>query len=147
MVMDYYQGVVSEYLVKNKTVFINPEYELALNPEQKLHPKGTSWIIDILAIDFQKKSIFLCEVTYSKSQYALLHKLTEWAKMWPHITSAIYRQTKAPADWNISPHVFLPERFRETFGFKAKIYWNDLQITSLEDVTPWVDNSRPNTSA
>ncbi|HQU03486.1 MAG TPA: hypothetical protein PLT25_02090 [Acidocella sp.] len=139
--MDYYQGVVTEYLVKNKSVFINPEYELALNPNQKIHPKGTSWVIDILAVDFVQEAVFLCEVTYSRTQHALVHKMADWADRWSEISTAVRHQTHVPEYWRILPRVFVPKEFRDTFAAKVHQAWPELEIIALEDVAPWVKSS------
>jgi hypothetical protein len=80
--MDYYQGVVMEYLRADRSVFINPEFLIQIKPGKK-PPKGSSWYCDVLAVKFGSDSsdpttVYLCEVTYSQTLQGLMKRLKAW---------------------------------------------------------------------
>jgi hypothetical protein len=80
--MDYYQGAIDEYLLARKrSIFIQHEYTVDISG-LKFPPKGSSWIIDVLAVDFEKSTAMLCEITYSKTLYALVKRLSNWNSNW-----------------------------------------------------------------
>jgi len=59
--MDYYQGVVIEYLRANRARFVNTECLIQLeagdNPD-----RGTHWYCDAVTIDLRESAVFLCEI-------------------------------------------------------------------------------------
>lgn len=55
--MDYFQGVVTEYLRADRSCFVNPEFWIRGNlesPQDKPH-----WFVDVLAISMRDKAVFL----------------------------------------------------------------------------------------
>jgi hypothetical protein len=58
--LDYYQGVVIDYLRADRSVFVNSEY--CIEPPDNV-TCGDHWSCDAVAMDFRNKTIFLCEVT------------------------------------------------------------------------------------
>jgi len=64
--VDYFQSVVTDYLRANRSTFLNTECLLQLQPWDSPR-KGESWICDVVAVNFHKSTVYLCEVTYSKS--------------------------------------------------------------------------------
>jgi hypothetical protein len=142
---DYYQGVVYDYLRADRSVFINTECTIQIEPGDQ-PPKGKSWICDAIAADFKSGTVFLCEVTYSETLQALLKRLSAWNEHWDEIRQALIdkKYNKLPANWQVRPWLFIPE------GFKAKLNQGlekiketsgqlrfEPRITSLEEVQPW----------
>ena len=50
--MDYYQGVVLEYLGADRSVFVNPECCIQLNEGDNPDTSGKHWYCDAVAVDF-----------------------------------------------------------------------------------------------
>jgi hypothetical protein len=65
--VDYYQGVVIDYLRANRAVFVNSECCIQLNAGQNPDSSGPHWFCDAVAVDFEKHGIFLCEISYAKA--------------------------------------------------------------------------------
>jgi hypothetical protein len=137
MSMDYFQGVVAEYLRANRSTFVNPEFWFSLDGNADAAPKNTSWFVDVLAVNFEQRCVFLCEVTFSKTPYALLKRLGTWAENWPKVTAAIRRDAKIPGDWNIIPWVFVPEPQIAAIRDRLPRFPGMPPITALEDTLPW----------
>ncbi len=143
--MDYYQGVVTEYLRASRSIFINTEcciqLEAADNPD-----RGTHWYCDAVAVDFEKPSVFLCEISYARSLGALVKRLSDWSRHWEGIRAALARDCRLPGDWPVQPWVFFPkvyepaaldglERLRKSGECDLAMPYP--RITFLEDVAPW----------
>ena len=139
--MDYFQGVVAEYLRANRQTFVNPEFHIQLNKDEKMPAKGTSWIVDLLAVNFRKHTVHLCEVTYSQSLNALLKRLTAWSKNWPEMLDALRRDASLPSDWPVRPWIFIPKSLIGKFVDKFREEIPDFPvvplITPLEMALPW----------
>ena len=150
--MDYYQGVVTEYLRADRSVFVNPECFIQIIKGRK-PPKGSSWYCDILAVQFGSEQsgpsgVFLCEVTYSESLSALIKRLRAWNHNWEEIRKALVEYSHLPSDWPVRPWLFVPE---DKVGKKCAQKLVDVlkqldareglkftpRITSLEMVQPW----------
>lgn len=69
--MDYYQEIVAEYLDADRSVFLNMECFIQLEPGLR-PPKDTTWYCDILAINLRESKAYLCEISYSKGLSAEL---------------------------------------------------------------------------
>ena len=107
--MDYFQGVVAEYLRANRATFVNPEFLLQLDEIQKMPTKGTSWYVDLLAVNFRKQAVYLCEVTYSTTLEALMGRLAGWSTHWPQVLAALHRDAALPQDWPVQPWIVIPD--------------------------------------
>lgn len=135
--MDYYQGVVAEYLRADRAVFINTEFYLQL--EDFASPaKDSSWWVDILAISVLRRTAFLCEVTYSQSLNGLIKRLALWAQHWPGVLNAFQRDAGIAVDWTVRPWLFIPKALvpkllKKVTGFPAVPC-----ITPLEMTAPWL---------
>ena len=147
--MDYFLGVVTEYLRASRSVFINTELLIQLDlgdlPTQGLHR-----FCDVAAADFRANTFYLCEVTYSKSMSALATRLISWSTHWPEIRQALFRDCGVPATWQIKPRAFIPLEYHETLKKRlAAISHRDDDehamppplITYLESIVPWRDKS------
>ncbi len=135
--MDYFQGVVEKYLRADRAMFVNPEHLVQLVHGQKMPTKGTSWIIDLLAVNFREHKVYLCEVTYSKSQAALLKRLSELSQNWTDVCKALRRDAHIPLEWPILTWAFVPETFLPKFIPKLKAAQLSPKITTLEMTLPW----------
>jgi hypothetical protein len=143
--MDYFQGVVTEYLRAKRSVFVNTECLLQLDDGPKTL-KDRHWYCDIVAADFSEKAVYLCEVTYSATMQSLISRLTAWRRHWPMLVSAIRRDCGIPSDWTVSPWVFIPAKYKDKFleRFQALNSPDNSssemptpRITRLESTLPW----------
>lgn len=143
--MDYFQGVVTEYLRADRAVFVNTECLIQLQAGDSL-AKGEHWYCDAVALDMRTRAVYLCETTYSANLGALFARLKAWSKSWGGIRAALIRDSAVPAGWPMQPWVFIPEGrgvlLREKLSFVEGIGSADGQmpfprITHLECVVPW----------
>jgi hypothetical protein len=141
--MDYYQGVVSEYLRANRATFINTEFCIQLSSGKAGFAKGAHWFCDAVALSFAEKTIYLCEVTFAINPAALQQRLLAWSKHWAEVQTAVRRDGHFDGTlddgWQVKPWIFVPEqgqaRFKEwertaNLNFQSK-------ITTLEETQPW----------
>ena len=138
--MDYFQGVVAEYLRADRSTFVNPEFCLQLDEGVKEPSKGTSWYIDLLAVSFKDKTVYLCEVTYAKVPGALISRLTAWCSNWQRMLETVRRDAGVPADWPVRPWLFVPEVGIKTLVAKLPPLPVIPRITPLEMTEPWKYN-------
>src|SRR5688572_2705820 len=112
--MDYFQGVVTEFLRANRSTFVNTEcliqLQLGDTPEKDKH-----WFCDVVAINFSESTVYLCEVSYSGTLAALMKRLKAWAGCWPDLKRALVRDCHVPADWKVLPWVFIPRDREPTY--------------------------------
>jgi len=142
--MDYYQGVVLNYLRADRAVFVNPECCIQL--EGKPNPDSDkSWYCDAVALDLRSETVFLCEISYEKALSALIKRLRDWSDNWPAVKNALARDCKVSAHWTVRPWLFIPENsvarlvtrlaFIEDSDSASAVFHP--RITSLESVQPW----------
>lgn len=143
--MDYFQGVVTEYLRATRTQFVNTEYMINLDLDGT-YKKGRHWYCDAVAIDFSNCTVHLCEISYSKTLQSLSSRLQAWANHWPELVAVIYRDSALTGEWTVSPRVFVPEQHSKQLqkciaGVKqpdgCTYPMPEPIITSLETVLPW----------
>lgn len=143
--MDYFLGVVTEYLRANRSVFINTELLIQLDLGDS-PAKGRHWFCDVAAADFNEDTLFLCEVTYSKSMSALATRLISWSKHWPEIRQALLRDCGIPPTWQIKPWAFIPTEYHDTLKKRLAPFTNrgtdehampPPRVTYLESIVPW----------
>lgn len=143
--MDYFQGVVTEYLRANRSTFVNTEYLIQLD-EGKTPLKSRHWYCDALAVNFEHSTVYLCEITYSKTMSALLGRLQAWAAEWEGVCEAIARDSKLTGEWAFQPWVFVPEDSQPLLLRKLESGSNpglprsgmpSPVISTLESVAPW----------
>ena len=141
--MDHFESIVVDYLRADRSLFVNPQCLIQLEVGDTIN-KGTSWWCDALTVDLRISTAFLCEVSYSKSMYALQKRLTAWAKNWEQLQVALQRDSSLPANWHVRPWLFVPEssinkvvallaRIKSTVGAKF-----EPKITTLEMTQPWL---------
>ena len=143
--MDYFQGVVTEYLRANRSVFVNTECLIQLDEGPK-QIKDRHWFCDAMAINLKEKTVYLCEITYSATLQSLLSRLHAWQRHWAELAHAVLRDSGAPQDWKVHPWVFIPKMHYESFAKKfshaqlepgAGLIMPNPRVTYLESVLPW----------
>ena len=143
--MDYFQGVVTEYLRAKRSRFVNTEYMINLDSDGA-YKRARHWYCDAVAIDFADDSVHLCEITYSKTLHAVGRRLQFWCNHWSEIVAAIRRDSELKGQWNFSPHVFVPKDLAAQMELRsqalkhsdaAEIRMPAPIITLLEEVLPW----------
>jgi hypothetical protein len=143
-IMDYYQGVVLEYLRADRAVFVNPECCIQL--KEGSSSGGDYWYCDLLAVDLREKRAWLCEVSYAESLRALMKRLDAWKAYWPSLKKSLVRDCGVPPDWPVRPWLFIPGSCvkRAAAGVQrlglAASDSNGMpvpRITTLEMVVPW----------
>jgi len=144
--MDYYQGVVTEYLRADRAMFLNTECCIQLNPGANPDTSGPHWYCDAVAVNLRDERVFLCEVTYSKSLDALSKRLDSWAKSWNLLLVALERDCGVRQEWPVLPWLFVPKNLRSTLESRINKIQNigedpgqmpRPKITDLEEVAPW----------
>jgi hypothetical protein len=144
--LDYFQGVVTEYLRADRGMFVNTECCIQLNPGSNPDTSGPHWYCDAVAVNFRLQKIYLCEVTYAKSLSALKTRLAAWAAHWEGVRHALVRDCSLPEDWAVQPWLFVPSHLRAGLETKFAIHRDDAtgnstmpvpMITELEDILPW----------
>jgi len=143
--MDYFQGVVIEYLRADRTTFVNTECLLQLEPGEYL-AKGKHWYCDVVAVNFRESKVFLCEISYSSTLHPLLKRLTSWAESWPLLCAAVARDCGVPSTWEVRPWLFVPDDRLDALQKKLALLptseasgtrMPEPKIKSLEQVAPW----------
>lgn len=151
--MDYFQGVVAEYLRANRATFINPEFQLQLDGDPNYPPKDGHWYIDFLAVNLKEQIAYLCEVSYAIHLTALIKRLNAWSDKWPHLVAALQRDTFIGEQWGVRAWLFVPENAIPRLLVKLPQMPVAPKITPLEMTMPWrfhnfnrpVENKKPDT--
>lgn len=143
--MDYFQGVVTEFLRADRSVFVNTEYLIQLDEGDKQF-KDRHWYCDAIAVNFKEKAIYLCEISYSASLQSLMSRLQAWETNWQELNKSVIRDSRVPNNWAVRPWVFIPEKCRVVFDRKMALMKPkpDVErqmprprITYLESALPW----------
>lgn len=142
--MDYFQGVVIEFLRADRAIFVNTECCIQLNAGSNPDTSGPHWYCDAVAVNHREQVIYLCEITYSKSLGSLQQRLTGWSMHWEGVKAALMRDCSLPA-WPVQPWVFIPASLVPMFEAKidkiSSAPEGELmprpKVTMLEDVLPW----------
>lgn len=144
--MDYFQGVVTEYLRANRATFVNTECCIQLNEGPNPDVSGPHWYCDAVAINLQEKQAYLCEISYSRSLDGLGRRLAGWAESWPLLRTALARDCGIPLDWKVRPWLFVPQGLEavllKQLAKLPKLENADSQMPAakvmwLEEVAPW----------
>lgn len=147
--MDYYQGVVVEYLRADRAMFVNTEHLIQLDDGINQEQKGRHWYCDVMAVNFRQRVIYLGEITYSQSLGALLKRLSAWHENWSELRQALVRDASLPIDWPVIPWAFVPselvDRLNARLSERGLNGQSDTgmpcpKVTALEEVSPWKYN-------
>jgi hypothetical protein len=134
--MDYFQGVVMEYLRADRSCFVNPEFWIRGNVE---HPhERPHWFVDVLAVSMRDKAVYLCEVTYAKQPRALARRLHSWKEYWSLINQTLRQDACINGEWPLIPWVFAPSATLEIIKPELKNLFPEGKTTNLESVLPWL---------
>ena len=143
--MDYFQGVVTEYLRANRAVFVNTECLIQLDAGDRLL-KDRHWYCDAMAVNFKESSVYLCEITYSSTMQSLMARLQAWQDHWAEFKQAVSRDSGVPGGWAVQAWVFIPQKHHGSFEkriaqLKSKPGVDNQmprpRVTHLESVMPW----------
>jgi hypothetical protein len=143
--MDYFQGVVTEYLRANRSVFVNTECLIQLDEGSK-PLKDRHWYCDAMAVNLKESTVYLCEITYSATMQSLVSRLQAWQRNWEEVAHAVLRDSGAPKDWKVQPWAFIPKMYHNIFTRKFSqikptnntgSQMPNPRITHLESVLPW----------
>jgi hypothetical protein len=134
--MDYFQGVVTEYLRADRACFVNPEFWIRGNLEHK-HAKP-HWFVDVVAVNMRERAVYLCEVTYAKQPYALVQRLRNWKEHWERINSTLREDAFIDKDWPLIPWIFAPSSTLAIIKPELEKHFRDGRTTNLEKVLPWL---------
>jgi hypothetical protein len=146
--MDFYQGVVLDYLRADRAIFVNTECCIQLNEESNPDKSGPHWYCDAVAVDNRHSTVFLCEISYAKNLSALIKRLREWSENWQGVIAALERDSKIPVGWTVRPWLFIPTQsvkslvgnLEEMNGAGGNAIF-EARITPLEKVQPWLYRS------
>ena len=145
--MDYYQGIVADYLAGDPAVFVKPECCIRLRSDGPLK-KGEHWYCDIVAVDLREHCVYLCEVTYSQTLATLVRRLRDWAEHWEELGVALIRDNHVEERWEVVPWVFVPRDQLELARSKLDALlasghetMPEPRLTALEAVVPWLHRS------
>ena len=137
--MDFYQGVVVDYLRPNRATFVNTEYCIPLNPGTNPDTSGPHWYCDAVALDCKAKTVFLCEISFETRLSKLAQRLKAWHENWDSLCEGL-RRDSYPAEiggsWPVRPWLFIPGEFIDHLT-KAldKIIGNQQPKFSVSDAT------------
>jgi hypothetical protein len=143
--MDYFQGVVTEYLRAKRSCFVNTEYMINLDPDGT-YAKDRHWYCDAIALDFEDSSIHLCEITYAKTLHSVAKRMQFWCNHWEDVLAALHRDSALKGEWQVWPRIFIPEELKSTLELRIRsIRWPEQCakrmpspiVTTLEQVLPW----------
>lgn len=145
--MPYYQDVVIDYLRADRSVFINTECCIQMNPQQSPDTSGLHWYCDAVAIDLRDEptpTVFLCEISYAEKLGALITRLRQWAANWSGVREALIRDCRVRGNWPVRPWLFVREESVPLLVRKLNALRNAdgipifrPRITTLEAVQPW----------
>jgi hypothetical protein len=144
--MDYYEGVVVNYLRADRSVFANTEYCIQHKSGKLINNRdkdGPVWYCDAVALDFGSKVIFLCEISYATNLGDLTRRLRDWHNNWEKLCAALKRDSRlSEFSWPVRPCLFVPKDCVQTPEKALKEIEKeppkfDAKITPLEDVPPW----------
>ena len=148
--MDYYEGVVREFLDADRAIFLNER--CLINLDGVGHrvngkwPSGRHWYCDAVAVNLKTKTVQLCEVTYSKTLGSLMKRLTAWANNWDELRAALVRDNHVHPSWKVEPRAFFPRELRKVFDRKLSRIsavvggagqMPEPKVDYLEDIVPW----------
>ena len=136
--MDYFQGVVAEYLRADRSCFINTEFWLRGNLDKSRKYEKPHWYVDVLAVHMLTQQVFLCEVTYAKKAPALVARLRSWREHWAVILETLREDASLPPDWPVHPWVFAPAEVMQSLRAVATELHPSSKMTELEKIMPWL---------
>ena len=142
--MDFFEGVVIDYLRADRRAFVNTQCCIQLNEADNPDQSGPHWYCDALTVRPADSEVFLAEVSYAKNLDTLKTRLKAWNENWSQLKHAISRDSGVPPDWSVRVWLFVPEsKIEKLVGFCQQLDASqgdgmpDPRITPLEMVQPW----------
>jgi hypothetical protein len=135
--MDYFQGIVAEYLRADRACFLNPEFCLLNDLSEVEEHRKAHWYVDILALHTKHRCAYLCEVTYAKPPRALIQRLRTWSQHWSTIRKTLLRDAPVTETWAIRPWLFVPDDGIPGLVSALPNFTPPPVITPLEMTLPW----------
>lgn len=133
--MEKFHNPVTAYLRTNAALFLNSDYQLPVGDLAISDIGG----IDIVAVDFGSKSVWLCVGGPGITSQEVMKKLRSWQVNWPLVEMALWRNCRIPVGFEIRPWVFVEGLQRQ--AFEAAFAHGDLEgvmpsprLTALEDL-------------
>jgi hypothetical protein len=133
--MDYFQGVVLEYLRADRGCFVNPEFWLRGNPKSA-HDRP-HWFVDVLAVHMKFKTVFLCEVTFARQPRALIQRLRSWKDNWQIVNDTLKEDTGIDKSWPVIPWIFASPVAMNIIKPELTKLFPQARDTLLTEVVPW----------
>jgi hypothetical protein len=137
--MDYCRNLVVDYLRADRTLFLNEQCLIQLDPCR--NPDDTKhWLADVVVADFHRRTVWLCEVTYEKSMSRLVKRLMSWRDNWEGVCDALHRDEAGcglPKEWPVKLWVFVPQDAIPLLQKKLNGIGQEVKITPLEATMPW----------
>ena len=127
--MDYFQGVVTEFLRASRSTFVNTECLIQLDDGDK-QLRGRHWYCDAMAVNFRLSTVYLCEITYSATMQPLLSRLQSWNANWLELTGAVLRDSGVPKEWKVEPWLFIPRKHHAVFTKRSAAMKPSPEVTS-----------------
>lgn len=147
--MDFFEGVVIEYLRADRALFVNTQYCIQINEGLNPDTSGPHWYCDAVVADFRDQCIFLCEITFANPPNGLLVRLDGWNSHWADVRKALHRESNLPDSWPVRPWLFVLEKLVPKVIEKCQKFRSARpdgasesllpvpRITPLEMVMPW----------
>jgi hypothetical protein len=143
--MDHFESVIVEYLRADRSIFVNTQLCIQLNPGPNPDVSGPHWYCDAVAVNLKRSAAYLCEITYANPPNSLYKRLSGWDEHWSRIRVALERDSGIPAEWSLTPWLFVPESFKaKVESFIGSLTLKEMprpQITPIEQVMPWLYRS------
>lgn len=134
--MDYFQGVVSEYLRADRACFINPEFWIRGNPDKPFDKPH--WFVDVVALNMRDECVWLCEVTYAKKPAALMKRLQSWRANWDLMMLTFKKDACIPGGWEVRPWIFAPKSVLDVYRTPMLQLHPSAKFTNMEEIMPWL---------
>ena len=106
--METFHRSIEAYLRKNPALFLNSNCSLHLQTAKPC-------IVDLLAVDFGNKTVWLCAGGLGKTSDLVMSQLRSWQTLWPLIQLALWRDQKVPLGFEMRPWVFVDAVKRPLF--------------------------------
>jgi hypothetical protein len=130
--MDYFETVVRQYLRSDPSVFVNTDFALVLNRTGEARHEHVR--IDALAVDFEQRTVFLCEITSARNIGDLAERIMKLRNDWRGYCGALVREAHVPADWPVRLWAFVPAHAEKVV--RSLAHGLPLSVTALEDIAP-----------
>jgi hypothetical protein len=143
VLLNYYESVVIDYLRTDRAVFVNTEFCIQIYEAANPDLSGPHWYCDAVTLDFRRKEIFLCEISYAANLGGLIRRLRSWHERWDEVCRAVRRDSLFLEPWPIRPWLFIPQGLAPLLDKPLAKMANGLparfipKVTHLELIPPW----------